>query len=56
MHYDGVQCKFELHKQGLFVASFEPGAHKHLHICKNAGVEEEELLELVAEQIELYNI
>ena len=57
MHHDGdKQCKYELYKQGVFVASFEPGSHKHLHICKNAGVEEEELLDLVAEQIESYNI
>jgi len=56
MHHDGEQCKFELYKEGKFIASFEPGPHKHLHICKNAKVEEEELLDLVAEQIESYNL
>ena len=56
MHHDGEQCKFELYKEGIFIASFEPGPHKHLHICKNTGEEEEELLDLVAEQIESYNL
>jgi len=56
MHHDGEQCKFELYKEGIFVASFEPGPHKHLHICKNAAIEEEDLLDLVAGQIESYNL
>jgi hypothetical protein len=56
MQHEGEQCKFEVYKQGVFVASFEPGPHKHLHLCKNAEVEEEELLDLMAKQIESYNI
>jgi len=55
MHHDGEQCKFELYKQGIFIASFEPGPHKHLHICKNAGVEREEVLDMVADALEQYN-
>jgi hypothetical protein len=56
MHHEGEQCKFEIYKQGVFVASFEPGSHKHLHICKDAGIEKEELLNLIADRIETYNI
>jgi hypothetical protein len=56
MHHEGEQCKFELYQQGVFIASFEPGPHKHLNLCKNAGVVSEELLNLVADQIESYNL
>lgn len=56
MHHNGEQCKFEIYKQGVFIASFEPGSHKHLHICKNAGIEKEELLDILAKQIESYNL
>lgn len=56
MHHNGADCKFEVFSKGVFVASFEPGPHKHLHVCKNGGVEKEELLNLIAEQIEGYNL
>lgn len=56
MHHDGENCKFEVFRKGLFVVSFEPGPHKHLHICKNGGVEKEELLNLIADEIETYNL
>jgi len=56
MHHDGVQCKFEVFQNGLFIASFEPGAHRFLQICKNPGVMEEELLYKIADQIESYHL
>ena len=56
MHHDGVQCKYEVYKNGIFVASFEPGPHKHLQLCKNAGIEQEDLLDQIADQLETYNI
>ena len=56
MHHDGESCKFEVFSKGIFVASFEPGPHKHLHICRNGDVEAEELLNLIADEIESYNI
>jgi hypothetical protein len=56
MHHEGEQCKFEVYKKGVFVASFEPGPHKHLHVCKNGGVEQEELLNAIMDEIESYNI
>jgi hypothetical protein len=56
MHHDGVQCKFEVFKNGQFIASFEPGRHKYLQICKNAGVVNEELLDQIAEQLESYHL
>jgi hypothetical protein len=56
MHHSSEQCKFEVFKDGRFIASFEPDGHKGLHICKNPGVVEEELLHLVADQLESYNL
>ena len=56
MHHDGENCKFEVYRNGIFLASFEPGPHKHLHICKDAGIEKEDLLNLIADEIESYNL
>ena len=58
MHHEGDQCKFEIYKEGKFIAGFEPGPapHRHLNICKNAGVEKEELLNIIADQLEGYNL
>ena len=56
MHHDGVQCKYEVFQNGQFIASFEPGEHKYLQICKNAGVMDEELLYKVAAQLESYHL
>ncbi|HEY0245594.1 MAG TPA: hypothetical protein VGC01_08535 [Mucilaginibacter sp.] len=56
MHHDEEKCKYEVYKNGEFVVSFEPGPHKILHICKNPGVIEEEMLYLIADQLETYNL
>ncbi len=56
MHHSSDHFKFEVFKKGKFVASFEPGAHKVLHICKNTGTVEERLLHLLADQLESYNL
>ena len=56
MHHESDQCKYEIFKQGVFVVSFERGPHKHLYICKNAGIEEEEVLNRIADELEGYNI
>jgi hypothetical protein len=56
MHHDGENCKYEVFKDEQFIASFEPAEHKILHICKNTGILKEELLHLIAEQLESYNI
>jgi hypothetical protein len=55
MHHEGDQCKFEVFKDGKFIASFEPDGHRGLHICKNPGIVGEHLLHLVAEELESYN-
>jgi hypothetical protein len=54
IHHDGDQCKFEIFKNDKFVAGFEPGPgpHHHLNLCKDAGVLDEEILNLIADRIE----
>jgi hypothetical protein len=52
MHHEGDQCKFEVFRNTQFIASFEPGPHKHLHICKDNGLLPEEILNLIADRLE----
>jgi hypothetical protein len=52
MHHEDEKCKYEVYDNGDFIGSFEPDNHKILHICKNPGVVNEELLHLVADQLE----
>jgi len=52
MHHDDDKCKYEVYSNGDFIGSFEPDNHKILHICKNPGLVDEELLHLVADQLE----
>jgi hypothetical protein len=56
LHHEGDKCKFEVYQQGVFVAGFEPDAHQYLHVCKNPGNVEEEVLHLIADKIESYNL
>lgn len=56
MHHDGEQCKYEIFKDGRFVGSFEPDGHKILHICRDPGILAEDLLHLIADQLESYNL
>jgi hypothetical protein len=53
-HHDHSHCKFEVFKDDRFVAGFEPDAQQILHICKNLGAVDEELLHLLADEIERY--
>jgi len=52
MQHNGDQCKFEIFKDGKFIAGFEPGPHKQLYICKNTGLWPQEVLNLIADRIE----
>jgi hypothetical protein len=49
---DGERCKYRVFEHGAFVASFAPDVHHYLHICENAASLNEELLYLLADQIE----
>jgi hypothetical protein len=56
MHHEGEQCKYEVFKEGEFIASFNPDGHKGLDICKNPGIVENGLLHQIAEDLEKYHI
>jgi len=51
-HHSGERCKYRVFENGAFVASFEPDAQQYLHICQNAAGLDEEILYLLADQIE----
>lgn len=56
MHHDNDLCKYEVFQNGRFVASLEPDSHSELHICKDAGVVNRDLLFQLADELERYNI
>ncbi|EHQ28831.1 hypothetical protein [Mucilaginibacter paludis] len=54
-HHDDAKCKYRVFEDGVYVASFEPDAHNFLQICQNPGKIEEDILHLLAEQIEVHH-
>lgn len=56
MHHDGEQCKYEVYKHDQFVGSFEPDGFLGLRICKDPHVIHEDILHLIAHQLESYNL
>ena len=55
MHHSGEQCKFKVFRDGKLVASFEPDANEYIRICRNQGGIDEEVLYMVADEIEHYH-
>lgn len=53
LHNEEGHCKYEVFEKNRMVASFEPDAQHYLHICKNPGELDEEVLALIADQLEL---
>jgi hypothetical protein len=53
-HHSGEGCKFRVFEDGVFVAAFEPDAHENLRICNNSGKLDEEILYLLADEIEAH--
>lgn len=51
-HHDESRCRYRVYEDGKLVASFEPDAQDYLYVCQNAAGLEEELLHLLADQIE----
>jgi hypothetical protein len=51
-HHASGSCKYKIFQNGDFVASLEPDSHDFLHICKNPGNIDIEVLHLLAEDIE----
>jgi hypothetical protein len=55
LHHNDESCKYKVFEHGTLVASFEPDAHNYLHICQNPGGMDEEILHLLADQIEAHH-
>lgn len=55
LHQSGESCKVKVFQEGKLVASFQPDDYNYLHICQNPGQLEEELLHLLADQIEAHH-
>ncbi|MCX2483299.1 hypothetical protein [Pedobacter sp. MR2016-24] len=55
LHHNGESCKVNVFQNGRVVASFEPDKYNYLHICQNQGKLKEELLHLLADQIEAHH-
>ena len=55
LHHNGETCKVKVFQEGRLVASFEPDKNNFLHICQNPGKLQEELLHLLADQIEAHH-
>ena len=56
IHHEHDHCKFELFSGEKLLASFEPDKYGHLHVCKNPGNVEKEILHEIAEKLESYNL
>jgi hypothetical protein len=54
-HHEDGRCKYRVFEKGTFVASFEPDARHILHICQSSADFDEQILHLLADQIELYH-
>jgi hypothetical protein len=54
-HHDKESCKYKVFENGVYVASFEPDAHDFLHVCQNPGGIDEEILHLLADNIEAHH-
>jgi hypothetical protein len=55
LHNDGERCKVKAFQEGKFVASFEVDDHQYLHVCHNPGQLDEQLLHMLADQIEAHH-
>jgi len=54
-HHNDENCKYKVFENGLYVASFEPDNQHFLHVCQNPGGINEELLHLLADEIEAHH-
>ncbi|WP_114941343.1 hypothetical protein [Mucilaginibacter endophyticus] len=51
-HHDENRCRYRVYEDEKLVASFEPDAQDDLQVCKNTAGLVDELLHLLADQIE----
>jgi len=55
VHHVEDKCKYRVFENGRYVASFSPDDHDFLHICQNPGNVDEEILLMLADQIESHH-
>jgi hypothetical protein len=54
-HHEEDKCKYRVYENDTYVASFESDMQDFLHICQNPGNVDEEVLHLLADQIEAHH-
>ena len=55
LHSEDEKCKFRVFESGNFVASFEPDEYMFLHVCQNPGKLQNQILDLIADEIEAHH-
>jgi len=56
LHHEGEKCKFEVYKDNHLVISFDPHPHEAVTVCKNPGKLDKELVHLIADKLEAYQL
>lgn len=54
-HHEHERCKISVYQNGQLVAGFWPDSHEYLHLCSNPGNIDEEVIHLLADQLEAYH-
>jgi hypothetical protein len=55
VHHEEDKCKYRVFENSNYVASLTPDDHDFLNICQNPGGVDEEILHLLADQIEMHH-
>ena len=48
------KCEYEVYLRGVLLAVFEPDENEYIHICRNPGGLDEEVIVQIADRIEAY--
>jgi hypothetical protein len=48
------RCEFEVYLGDILMAVFEPDENEYIHICRNPGGLDEEIIVQIADRIEAY--
>jgi hypothetical protein len=48
------KCEFEVYLDTILMAVFEPDEHEYIHICRNPGGLDEEIIVQIADKIEAH--
>ena len=56
LHHEDEKCTFDVYKEDQLVVSYAPHPHETVTVCKNPGNLDKELVNLIAEKIEAYQL